>query len=568
MYKYDEFDQRIVDERAAQFAGQVERRFSGEITENEFKPLRLQNGLYMQLHAYMLRVAVPYGTLSAKQLRMLAHIARKYDKGYAHWTTRQNLQYNWPALEDMPEIHKCLASVEMHSIQTSGNCVRNVTSDHFAGVTPDELEDPRPWCELIRQWSTFHPEFIALPRKFKIAVGATPGVDRAAIQYHDIGVRIVNDPQNPQGERGFEVLVGGGLGRTPYIAKLIGRFVPRWDLFSYLEAVLRVYNSHGRRDNIHKARIKILVNALGADEFRRQVEEEWALIKDGELKLDPAEFERVARHFAPHPYEQLPESKAGLDKLRLGKDRELARFVTNNVVAHKAPGYAAVVVSVKQKGVPPGDMTDAQMEAFADLSERFGFGELRVTHTQNLVLPDVKVSDIPALHAELAKLGLATPNYNKLTDVIACPGLDYCALANARSIPIALDVMQKFEDIDYQNDLGELNLKISGCINACGHHHIGNIGILGIDKGGVEHYQIMLGGSAGEDASLGEFLGKALTHEQVVDALTKVLNCYLSLRHNAEDRFIDVVRRVGHAPFKEAVYGPPTIRAGVAHANH
>jgi sulfite reductase (NADPH) hemoprotein beta-component len=565
MYKYDEFDQRIVDERAAQFAGQTERRFSGEIKESEFKPLRLQNGLYMQLHAYMLRVAVPYGTLSAKQLRMLAHIARKYDRNYGHFTTRQNCQFNWIALEDMPAILKDLASVEMHAIQTSGNCVRNVTADHFAGVTPEELEDPRPWAEVIRQWSTFHPEFIALPRKFKIAVGATPGIDRAAIAFHDIGVRMV---ENAAGERGWEVLVGGGMGRTPYVAKLIGRFVPKWDLLSYIEAVLRVYNLHGRRDNLHKARIKILVNALGEDEFRSQVEAEWALIKDGELKLDPAEFERIAKHFAPHPYEKLPDAKAQLDALKLGRDRELARFVTNNVSKHKAPGYAAVVVSLKQKDVPPGDMTDVQMDAFADLSERYGFGELRVTHTQNLVLPDVRVSDLPLLHAELTKLGLATPNYNKLTDLIACPGLDYCNLANARSIPVALDVMQRFDDIDYQNDLGELSLKISGCINACGHHHVGNIGILGIDKGGTEFYQIMLGGSPGHDASLGAFLGKALPREEVVDALTKVLECYLGLRHSTEDRFIDVVRRVGPNPFKEAVYGPPTIRAGVAHANH
>ena len=364
------------------------------------------------------------------------------------------------------------------------------------------------------------------------------------------------------------MLVGGGLGRTPYIAQLIGRFVPKWDLLSYLEAVLRVYNLHGRRDNLHKARIKILVHSLGADEFRSQVEAEWALIKEGPLKLDPAEFQRISRHFAAPAYEPLPDANAELDKLRLGKDRELARFVTNNVVKHKQPGYAAVVVCLKQKDVPPGDMTDEQMDAFAALSERFGFGELRVTHTQNLVLPDVRVRDLPALHAELAALGLATPNHNKLTDLIACPGLDYCNLANARSIPIALDVMQRFEDIDYQNDLGELNLKISGCINACGHHHIGNIGILGIDKGGTEFYQIMLGGSAGYDASLGEFLGKALPQEQVVEALTKLLHCYLGLRHSVEDRLIDVVRRVGLNPFKEAVYGPPTIRQGVAHANH
>jgi len=565
MYQYDEYDQRIVTERAQQFEGQVERRFSGEITETEFKPLRLQNGLYMQLHAYMLRVAVPYGTLSAKQLRMLAHIARTYDKGYGHFTTRQNLQYNWPKLEDVPKILKDLASVEMHAIQTSGNCVRNVTADHFAGVAPEELEDPRPWAELIRQWSTFHPEFAALPRKFKIAVGTTPGVDRAAVQFHDIGVRLV---QNAAGERGFEVLVGGGLGRTPYIAHLIGKFVPKEDLLSYLESVLRVYNLYGRRDNLHKARIKILVNALGPDEFRARVEEEFALIKDGPLKLDPAEFERIAKHFAPPAYEKLADARAQLDGWKLGRDRAFASFVSNNVARHKQPGYAAVVVSLKQKDVPPGDMTDVQMDAFAALSERFGFGELRVTHTQNLVLPDVKASDVPALYAELVKLGLATPNHNKVTDVIACPGLDYCALANARSIPVALELMQRFEDLDYQNDLGELNVKISGCINACGHHHIGHIGILGIDKGGDEFYQIMVGGSAGYDASLGEFLGKALGRDEIVDGLSKVLTRYLSLRSSSEDRFIDVVRRVGTAPFKEAVYGPPTIRQGAQHADH
>ena len=565
MYQYDEYDQRIVNERAQQFEGQVERRFAGEITEVEFKPLRLQNGLYMQLHAYMLRVAVPYGTLSAKQLRMLAHIARTYDKGYGHFTTRQNLQYNWPKLEDVPKILKDLASVEMHAIQTSGNCVRNVTADHFAGVAPEELEDPRPWAELIRQWSTFHPEFAALPRKFKIAVCSTPGVDRAAVQFHDIGVRMV---VNAAGERGFEVLVGGGLGRTPYIGHVIGKFVAKEDLLSYLEAVLRVYNLHGRRDNLHKARIKILVNAIGPDEFRGRVEEEWALIKDGPLKLDLSELERIAQHFAPPAYEQLPDARAQLDGWKLGKDRAFGSFVANNVARHKRPGYVAVVVSLKQKDVPPGDMTDTQMDAFAALSERFGFGELRVTHTQNLVLPDVKASDVPALYAELGKLGLDTPNHNKVTDVIACPGLDYCALANARSIPVALELMQRFEDLDYQNDLGELNVKISGCINACGHHHVGHIGILGIDKGGDEFYQLMVGGSAGDDASLGEFLGKALGREEIVYALSKVLTRYLSLRTSTDDRFIDVLRRVGTAPFKEAVYGPPTIRQGAQHADH
>jgi sulfite reductase (NADPH) hemoprotein beta-component len=564
MYKYDELDQRIVDERAKQFGGQVDRRFSGEIQELEFKPLRLQNGLYMQLHAYMLRVAIPYGTLSTKQLRKLAHIARVYDKSYGHFTTRQNIQYNWPKLDEVPKILEELASVEMHAIQTSGNCIRNVTSDHLAGVTPDELEDPRPWAEIIRQWSTFHPEFAALPRKFKIAVNATPKLDRAAVAFHDIGVRLV---ENDKGERGFEVLVGGGMGRTPLIAPVIGRFVPKHDLLSYLEAALRVYNLHGRRDNIYKARIKILVDALGPDEYRRQVEEEWALIKDGPLKLTQAEIDRVCAQFAPHPYEKLPSGDALLDSFKLGKDRALARFAQNNVAKHKVPGYCAVIVSLKEKDTPPGDMNDVQMDRFADLADTYGFGELRVTHTQNLVLPDVKATDVPAVYAELVKLGLGTANADKITDMITCPGLDYCALANARSIPVALDIMQRFEDIDYQNDLGELSLKISGCINACGHHHVGNIGILGIDKQGVEHYQLMLGGSPGLDASIGQVLGRAFTREDIVPALEKVLTRYLAIRTSAEDRFIDVVRREGLTPFKEAVYGA-TPHKGAAHANH
>jgi sulfite reductase (NADPH) hemoprotein beta-component len=565
MYHYDEFDQRIVDERAKQFGGQVERRLSGEIKEVEFKPLRLQNGLYMQLHAYMLRVAVPYGTLSATQLRMLAHIARTYDKNYGHFTTRQNLQYNWPKLEDVPLILKDLASVGMHAIQTSGNCVRNVTSDHLAGVAVDEIEDPRPWAEIIRQWSTFHPEFAALPRKFKIAVSATPGLDRAAVQFHDIGVRMVG---NEKGEHGFEVLAGGGLGRTPYIGPVISTWVEKLDLLSYLESILRVYNSFGRRDNLHKARIKILVNALGVEEFRARVEAEFALLKGGELTLTQDEIERVAVQFAPPAYESLPDAGVQLDKLRLGSDRALARFVTNNVNRHKQPGYVSVIVSLKDKDTPPGDMTDAQMDGFAALSERYGFGELRVTHTQNLVLPDVKASAVPALFEELSKLGLGAANANKITDLIACPGLDYCALANARSIPVAQEIMQRFEDIDYQNDLGELSVKISGCINACGHHHVGNIGILGIDKGGEEYYQLMLGGSAGHDASLGEFLGRALGNGEIVNGLAKVLECYLAIRTSPDDRFIDVVRRVGMSPFKEAVYGPPTIRQGAVHADH
>jgi sulfite reductase (NADPH) hemoprotein beta-component len=567
MYQYDEYDQRIVAERTKQFKGQVERRLSGEIKELEFKPIRLQNGLYMQLHAYMLRVAIPYGTLSAKQLRMLAHIARTYDKSYGHFTTRQNIQYNWPALEDVPKILADLASVEMHAIQTSGNCVRNITSDHFAGVAPDELEDPRPWGELMRQWSTFHPEFAALPRKFKIAISATPGLDRAAVQFHDIGVRLV---ENAAGERGFEILAGGGMGRTPHIGPVIGQFVAKQDLLSYIEAILRVYNTYGRRDNIFKARIKILVHALGVDEFRARVEEEWAFIKDGPLKLTQAEIDRVQAQFAPPAYEKLPAANALLDSFRLGRDRALARFVSNNVARHKQPGYAAVVISLKEKDTPPGDMTDHQMERVAELSERYGFGEIRVTHTQNLVLPDVKASDVPALFAELDKLGLGSANVNKVTDVIACPGLDYCALANARSIPIALEIMQRFEDIDYQNDLGEINVKISGCINACGHHHVGHIGILGIDKQGEEFYQLMLGGSAGHDASIGQILGRAFPRDQILGAVEKVLTRYLEIRVSVDDRLIDVVRRVGLAPFKEALFGPPPARTAqeVVHADH
>jgi sulfite reductase (NADPH) hemoprotein beta-component len=564
MYHYDEYDRRIVEERAKQFGGQVERRLSGEIKEAEFKPLRLQNGLYMQLHAYMLRVAIPYGTLSTKQLRMLAHVARKYDKGYGHFTTRQNIQYNWPKLEDVPKILEDLASVEMHAIQTSGNCIRNITSDHFAGVARDELEDPRTWGEIMRQWSTFHPEFAALPRKFKVAISATPGIDRAAVQFHDIGVRIV---ENAQGVRGFEVIAGGGMGRTPFIGPVIGQFVERHDLLSYLEAILRVYNTYGRRDNLFKARIKILVNALGADEFRRRVEEEWAFIKDGPLKLTDSEIERVAKQFTPPAYKKLDAADTLLDSYKLGKDRDLARFAQNNTALHKVPGYVSVVVSLKEKGTPPGDMSDVQMDRFSDLADRFGFGELRVTHTQNLILPDVEITQLPELHRELTALGLATPNANKLTDLIACPGLDYCNLANARSIPIGLAIMERFEDIDYQNDLGELNLKISGCINACGHHHVGNIGILGIDKQGEEFYQLMLGGSAGHDASIGQVLGKAFSRTEIVGAVEKVLEQYLKIRASADDRLIDVVRRVGLGPFKEVLYPPPA-QKGAVHADH
>ncbi|MDX2051376.1 MAG: nitrite/sulfite reductase [Polyangiaceae bacterium] len=551
MYQYDDYDQALVDQRARQFKGQVERRMSGEITELEFKPLRLQNGLYMQLHAYMLRIAIPYGLLSAKQMRMQAHIARKYDRGYGHFTTRQNIQFNWPKLEDVPSILEDLASVQMQAIQTSGNCIRNTTSDPFAGVAKDELEDPRPYCELIRQWSTLHPEFAYLPRKFKIAVTGTPGEDRAAVRFHDIGVRII---ENAQGERGFEILAGGGLGRTPVIAKVVREFLPYEHLLSYLECILRVYNRYGRRDNKYKARIKILVNETGIEKFREQVEEEWALIKDSALKLTREELERVARYFVPPPYEKLPSSESVLAAAALSPNRDYSRWVTNNVRGHKQPGYSIVILSLKHPKIPPGDVSDTQMDAVADLSERFGFGRIVVTHTQDLVLPDVKSSDLPHLFAELQKLDMATPNFERVTDIICCPGLDYCALANARSIPIAAQISERFEAIDYLDDIGEVSVKISGCINACGHHHIGNIGILGIDKSGEEAYQLLLGGDPGNSASIGTILGPAMDGEKVVDAVEAVLRRYLSVRESPEERFIDAYRRLGAAPFKEAVY--------------
>ncbi len=552
MYKYDDYDRRIIVERARQFRGQVARRLSGEITEEEFKPLRLQNGLYMQLHAYMLRVAIPYGLLSSAQVRKLAHIARTYDRGYAHLTTRQNVQYNWPKLSDVPTILDELASVEMHAVQTSGNCVRNITSDHFAGVAPDELEDPRPISEILRQWSTFHPEFAYLPRKFKIAVTGTPGDDRAAVRFHDIGIRIV---ANAQGERGYEVLVGGGLGRTPQIGVVIKDFLPKRHLLSYVESILRVYNLFGRRDNKFKARIKILVAALGIDEFRRRVDEDWEASRTPELELPDEEIARVTKYFAPPPYETLPASDTQVTALTLGKDRDLGIWVRNNVFRHKVPGYSAVVISVKTPGIPPGDVSDTQLDAIATIADRYSFGHVVVTHTQNLVLPDVKTSELAKLHAELVELDLGKANANKLTDLITCPGLDYCDLANARSIPVSLEISERFDRIDFLNDLGDVSIKISGCINACGHHHVGNIGILGIDKRGEEFYQLMLGGSPGNDASIGKILGQALAQDQIVDAVEKVLARYLTLRDSSEERFIETVRRVGLEPFKVAVYG-------------
>lgn len=551
MYQYDEYDRSIIKARARQFGGQVERRISGEITEDEFKPIRLQNGLYMQLHAYMLRIAVPYGLLASKQLRTLAHIARTYDKGYAHLTTRQNFQFNWPKLEDVPKILELLAGVEMHAVQTSGNCVRNVTADHFAGIAPDEIEDPRPWAEIIRQWSTFHPEFAALPRKFKIAITGTPSHDRAAIRFHDIGIRIV---KNDAGETGFQIWAGGGLGRTPIIGQVVREFLPKKELLGYFEALLRVYNLFGRRDNKYKARIKILVQALGIEEFRRQVEEEYAASMTDELLLPDAEIERVLSYFSPKTYETLSDEEKKRESYMLSSDRDFGNWVKNNTVQHKVPGYTAAVISVKTPGVPPGDLTDNQLDALADLADRFSFGEAVVTHTQNLIFPDVRVADLPELYRELEKLDLSRPNFGKVTDLITCPGLDYCALANARSIPLALEIAERFDRIDYYNDLGEISIKISGCINACGHHHIGNIGILGIDKKGIEYYQLQLGGSPSDDASIGKILGPALAEDEIVDAVERVLTVYLEQRHGADETFLQAVRRLGLEPFKRAVY--------------
>ena len=551
MYQYDAIDQRLVEERAAQFRDQVRRRLSGELTEAEFRPLRLQNGLYLQLHAYMFRIAIPYGLLSSTLVRKLAHIARTYDRGYAHFTTRQNLQLHWPRLVDIPAILDELASVQMHAIQTSGNCIRNITSDPYAGVARDEIEDPRPYCELLRQWSTFHPEFAALPRKFKVAVtGARE--DRAAIAVHDIGIRIV---ENEKGERGFAYYVGGGQGRTPILAECIRDFLPKKHLVTYSEAVLRVYNRFGRRDNKFKARIKILVKALGREKFARLVEEEHDRIKDGPLALTDADIERYQRFFRPPPYEVLPETDPAFEAAMLAKDRAFARWVDHNVVEHRVPGYAIVNLSLKASGISPGDVTSEQLDTVADLADRFGFGRVVVTHRQNLVLTDVRKRDLPALWRELVAVGFATPNVGKLSDIVSCPGLDYCTLANARSIPVALELAQRFDDLGKLYDLGDLHLNISGCINACGHHHVGHIGILGIDKQGEEHYQLMLGGSSGDEPSLGKVLGRALTREEIGPAVERVARAYLEVRESIEESFLETVRRVGLGPFKEAVYG-------------
>ena len=543
MYKYDEYDQAIVDQRVNEFRDQVRRRLSGELTEDQFKPLRLMNGLYLQLHAYMLRVAVPYGTLDGRQMRMLGHIARKYDRGYGHFTTRQNIQFNWIQLDQTPDILQELATVEMHAIQTSGNCIRNISSDQFAGAAADEVADPRPWAELIRQWSTFHPEFTYLPRKFKICVIAADE-DRAAMRLHDIGIGLhVRD-----GELGAKIYVGGGMGRTPMISHEIRDFVPADDLMSYLEACLRVYNRYGRRDNIYKARIKILLHEIGPDEYRRQVEEEFAAVKG--LGLDPprAELERITSHFGAPDF----DASASTDIDR--SDPDFAVWLDQNVKAHKQPGYAIVNISLKPVGGIPGDASADQIDVMADLGTRYSFDELRVTHAQNIVLPHVRIADLHAVWSALNDAGLAEANLDLISDIIACPGLDYCSLANARSIPLAQKIATRFGSLDRQRDLGELKLKISGCINACGHHHAGHIGILGVDKKGTENYQLSLGGSGAEDVSLAKITGPGFSEDGVVDAIERVTDRYLQVRDPGE-RFLDTYRRVGFETFKEAIYG-------------
>ena len=549
MYRYDEFDARIVSERVAQFRGQVERRLAGTLLEDEFKPLRLQNGVYLQLHAYMLRVAIPYGQLSGRQLRQLAVVARDYDRGYVHFTTRQNIQFNWVALKDIPDVLAKLAEVEMHAIQTSGNCIRNVTSDHFAGATKDELMDPRPWCEIIRQWSTFHPEFAFLPRKFKIAVTAAEH-DRAAIRVHDIGLHI-----RKRGDVvGFEVHVGGGQGRTPHLATLVNEFVPEAELLDYLEAIMRVYNRFGRRDNKYKARIKILVSELGEGEFRRLVEEEYAAQRPQEkIDLPQAEIDRIHAYFAPPALAEKPATSDAFEALK-AEDPEFARWARVNLHPHKTDGYASVTVSLKPVGGLAGDATDAQMMTVAHLAETYAYDDIRVSHAQNLVLPHVALDDLPDVYRELKAAGLHTANESLITDMIVCPGLDYCNLANARSIPVGQAVQQVFADPDYQEDIGRLHINISGCINACGHHHIGHIGILGVDKKGEEFYQITFGGRADEKAAIGSIAGPGLKADDVPNALKRVVDTYRDLRSDKSELFIETLARLGHDPFKEALY--------------
>lgn len=550
MYRYDEFDHAFVEGRVAQFRDQVERRLSGELAEDAFKPLRLMNGVYLQLHAYMLRVAIPYGTLNSQQMRMLAHIARKYDRGYGHFTTRQNIQYNWPRLSDTPDILSELASVEMHALQTSGNCIRNVTADHFAGAAADEVADPRPYAEILRQWSSVHPEFSFLPRKFKIAVTGAER-DRAAIQVHDIGLHL---KKNDKGEIGFAVYVGGGQGRTPMIAKKIRDFLPEEDLLSYTTAVMRVYNLHGRRDNKYKARIKILVHETGAEELARQVEVEFAELKNTELKLPDADIAAITAYFAPPALKDRPEGWESLARWKRA-DEGFARFVEQNVQPHKHPDYGMVTISLKPIGGIPGDATDEQMELVADIAAEYAFDEIRISHEQNIILPHVALADLEPVYRALVGAGLATANAGLITDIIACPGLDYCALANARSIPVAQEISTRFGAPERQAEIGELKIKISGCINACGHHHVGHIGLLGVEKKGAELYQITLGGSGDENTSIGEIIGRGFEPEKVTDAVETIVDTYLGLRLSKEETFLEAYRRVGPQPFKDALYG-------------
>jgi sulfite reductase (NADPH) hemoprotein beta-component len=551
MYRYDKYDHLIVGERVAQFRDQVRRRLSGELLEEEFLPLRLQNGLYMQRHAYMLRIAVPYGLLSSTQMRMFGHIARKYDRGYGHFTTRQNIQFNWIELEQTPDILAALASVEMHAIQTSGNCIRNTTSDELAGVAADEIIDPRPYAEILREWSTFHPEFAYLPRKFKIAINGAKE-DRAATAVHDIGINVVYNDAN---DIGFRIMVGGGMGRTPILGSVIREFLPWQHLLTYIEAVMRIYNQFGRRDNKYKARIKILVKAIGAEDFARQVEAEWQDLKDGPGTLTVEEVNRVAAYFTAPPYQTLPATDPGMEQAR-ADNKAFANWLKRNVKPHKMPGYAAAVLSLKKTGVPPGDATAEQLDFMADLADRYSFGELRVTHEQNVVLADVRQSELFALWQEAKAHQLATPNIGLLTDIICCPGGDFCSLANAKSLPIAAAIAERFDDIDFQHDIGEIELNISGCINACGHHHVGNIGVLGVDKDGSEWYQVSIGGAQGNASAIGKIIGPSFSSLQMPGVIDRLLQVYVRDRFE-DERFIDTVQRLGIAPFKEHVYATP-----------
>jgi len=548
MYRYDEFDTQVVQERVAQFRTQVQRRLDGRISENQFKPLRLQNGLYLQLHAYMLRVAVPYGTLSSAQMRQLAYIADKYDRGYGHITTRQNMQFNWPQLTDVPDILEDLAKVEMHGFQTSGNCIRNVTSDPYAGATAEEIEDPRPTCELLRQWSTVHPEFAFLPRKFKIAVTASK-TDRALIKAHDIGIEIV---KNDKGEVGYHILVGGGLGRTPILAQTLQEFLPRIELLPYLEATLRVYNRYGRRDNKYKARIKILVQETGINEFREQVAEEYAQLKPLDIAVSQEEVDRITAYFANPAFDESATEDEAFRK-EIAGNRDFALWYENNVAAHKQDGYAIANISLKPQQRAPGDISSDQMRVVADLADEFSFGELRTTHQQNVLLPHVKISDLPALFKRLQEAELGADNIGLITDIICCPGMDFCALATARSIPVSQAISERFADPERQRVIGEMSIKISGCINACGHHHVGNVGILGLEKAGVEFYQVKLGGDSSENAAIGKVTGPGFSQEELIDGLERMVDFYISKREDGE-RFVDAVKRLGVPAFKEVLY--------------